>query len=131
MLDVEEKLNEFENCIRRFNKADEIIFMLLTNNKQSATLSGDFEKVRRIVHELKDESLSALYNKIMEKAKTSNLYSQLYPSDYFAFLQRVGTLLSEITIQTNAADISLREVLGLPSDMGLWGSKRWRPSGQL
>ena len=131
MSDVEEKLSTFENCIRRFNKVDEIIFMLLTINERGKTTCEDLVKVGGIVQELNDESLSSLYNRILEGVKVSGLYQPIHQNDYFGFLQHLGTLLNEVIIQANEADIALRSVLGLQSGSGLWGSKGWRPSGQL
>ena len=131
MSDVEEKLNTFENCIRRFNKIDEIIFMLLITNEHGKTTCDDLVKVGVIVQELNDESLSSLYNRILEGVMTSHLYQPIHPNDYIGFLQHLGTLLNEAIIQSNEADIALRGVLGLQSGSGLWGGKGWRPSGQL
>ena len=131
MSEVEEKLSNFENCIRRFNKVDEIIFMLLTINERGKTTCDDLVKVGGIVQELNDESLSSLYNRILEGVRTSGLYQPIHPNGFFSFLQRLGTLLNEVIIQTNEADIALRGVLGLQSGSGLWGGIGWRPSGQL
>jgi hypothetical protein len=131
MSDVEEKLNSFENCIRRFNKIDEIIFMLLITNEHSKTTGGDLVKVGVIVQELNDIRLSSLYNRILELEKMPHLYQSTRPNDYIGFLQHLGMLLNEAIIQANEADIALRGALGLQSRSGLWGGKGWRPSGQL
>jgi hypothetical protein len=131
MLEVENKLSEFENCIRRFNKADEIIFTLLTANARDTPSCNDLVKVEGNVQELHDESLLSLYNRILENLGTYSPYSQISQNHYFAFLQRLGMLLNEAITQANEADIALREAIGLQSDSGLWGGRDWRPSGQV
>jgi hypothetical protein len=131
MLEVEEKLAALENCVRRFNKIDEIIFMLLTTNEHGKATYDDLVKVGHIVQELNDESLSNTYNRTLESMKVTGLFQLIHPNGFFGFLQRLGTLLNEVIVQTNEADIALRNVLGLQSGSGLWGSKGWCPSGQL
>jgi hypothetical protein len=125
------KLGEFENCISRFNKADEIIFTLLISNERGMPNCNDLVKVGGNVHELHDEVLLRLYNRILQEMGSSSLYPKFHPNDYFAFIQRLGMLLNEAIIQANEADIALREVIGLQSDSGLLGGKGWCPSGQL
>ena len=131
MSEIEEKLNNLEDIIRRFNEADEIIFMLLTVNERGKTTSDDLAKVGNIVQKLNDESLSKIYGRILEGSKVSGLYQPIHPNDYFSFIQRLGALLIEATIQANKADIALRKALALDSLTGIWGSEEWRPSGQL
>ena len=131
MSEIEEKLNNLEEIIRRFNEADEIIFMLLTVNERGRTTGDDLAKVGNIVRKLNDESLSKIYSKIFEGSKVSGLYQPIHPQDYFSFIERLGALLIEATIQANNADIALRKALALDSLTGIWGSKEWCPSGQL
>jgi hypothetical protein len=87
--------------------------------------------VGNIVQKLNDESLSKIYGKILEGSKLSGLYQPIHPKDYFSFIERLGALLVESTIQANKADIALRKTLALDSLTGIWGNKEWRPSGQL
>lgn len=131
MAGLEERLIDLENCIRRFNKVDEIIFMLLTNNGHRMTTSDDLEKLRSVVHEVNDENLSSFYNRILKEVRMSSVFPTVRINDYFVFLQRLGTLLNELTVQANETDIALREIMGLPADTGIWGGKGWHPSGQL
>lgn len=100
-------------------------------NELGKMACNDLVKVGSIVKELNDESLSIQYNRILEGVRTSGLYQPIYPNDFFSFLQRLSTLLNEVIIQANEADIALRGVLRLQSGSGLWGGIGWRPSGQL
>ena len=130
MSDIEEKLKTLENIIIRYNIADEIIFILLTSNERGNITRDDQVKVGGMVHGLNDEILSNLYDRILESGRMPGLYQPIQPNDYFAFIQRLGTLLIEATIQANEADIALRKAIGLNSVIGIWGKKEWCPSGQ-
>lgn len=105
--------------------------MLVTTNEGGKTTYDDLAKVGIIVQELNDESLSNTYDRILETMKTTSLYQTIHSNGFFSFLQRLGTLLKDVIVQTNKADIALRGVLGLQSGAGLWGGIGWYPSGKL
>lgn len=115
MLDVEKKLRIFEDCFRRFIKTDEIIFVLLTVCESDKVNNLNLAIMDNNVQELNDENLSNLYQRIQEDMKSIGLYQPVRSSSYYGFLQRLGALLKETTIQAKEADIALREAIGLQS----------------
>jgi len=128
MTELEVKTRTFEYHIKRFNKADEIVFMLLTANSQLKPLIDDFVKLEAPIKDVDDEILTGLYKKLLVDVKGHNSYPGSIPAIYYSFLQRLGTLLVEITIQINEADIALREAIGIQPFTGIWGDKGWYPS---
>jgi hypothetical protein len=130
--DAEVKLDAIEGSIRRFNRANEIVFILLTANERGVTLYDSLIKVENIVKGLNDELLSSLYSRLFEGKRTFvPKYQQIRQIDYSAFLQRLGMLLYEIIVEVNEADIALKEAIGLEAVIGVWGGKDWRPTGEL
>ena len=127
MPEIEAKLDYLENSIRLSNKALEILFFLLTAEERGQTLYNSLTKVESIVEDLNDEPLLNLYREIFRSYRISASYQQIHPDDYFAFLQRLSTLINEAAAKANEADIALREVIGLQSVMGIWGGRGWRP----
>ena len=127
MINVEEKTLAFEYQIKRFNKADEIVFMLLTANSQIKPLLDDIAKLERAVKDVDDENLTELYDKLLVDVKRHKAFPGSVPVSYYSFVQRLGTLLVEITIQINEADIALREAIGIQPSTGIWGDKGWSP----
>ena len=127
MIEAEAKLNELEDSIRQLRKAFNVLFFLITTDERGQTLYASLKKVEPLVWELNDERLTNLYNKIFAVFLTGIPHQQIRPDDYFAFLQRLGSLPNETTVQANQADIALRETIGLQSAMGIWGGKEWHP----
>jgi hypothetical protein len=128
MADKEAKLDYLENSIRLCNKAFEILFFLLTAEERGQTLYNSLTKLEGIVKDLNDECLLNLYHELFKSWRISTPYQQIHPDDYFAFLQRLGTLINEAAAKANEADIALREVIGLQSVIGIWGGRGWRPN---
>jgi len=127
MINVEEKTRALEYQIKRFNKADEIVFMLLTTNSQLEPLSDDIAKLELAVKDVDDEVLTELCSKLSVDVKRHKAYPGSMPVSYYSFVQRLGTLLVEITIRINEADIALREAIGIQPSTGIWGDKGWSP----
>lgn len=129
---AEAKLDSIESGIRRFNRANEIVFILLTANERGATLYDSLVTVENIVKGINDAILSDLYNRLFEgRSSFIPKYQQIRQIDYSAFLQRLGMLLYEIIVEVNKADIELKNAIGLPSSKGVWGGIDWHPTGQL
>jgi hypothetical protein len=129
---IEAKLDALENSMRRSNKAFYILFFLITTDERRQTIYESLKKSEDLVKELNDEHLLNLYDKLFSGVRTPNPnYQHFHPDDYFSFLQRLGTLVNEISIQANEANIALREAIGLQSVIGIWGGRGWQPSRQL
>jgi hypothetical protein len=129
MPNTEAKLYILENSIRQLNKAFNILFFLITTDERGETLYKSLRKVEEMVKDLNDEHLINLYDKLFEGFLTGVPHQQIRPDDYFGFLQRLGTLVNESSVQANKAEIALREAIGLQSVVGIWGGRGWHPSG--
>ena len=130
MIEAEAKLDELEDSIRQLRKVFNILIFLITTDQRGQTLYASLKKVESLVQDLNDECLTNLYNKIFAVFLTGIPHQQIRPDDYFAFLQRLGSLPNETTVQANNADIALREIIGLQSVVGIWGGREWRPQSQ-
>jgi hypothetical protein len=128
MADTEAKLDYLETSIRLSAKAFEIIFFLMTTEERGQTLYNSLIKVESTVKDLNDTFLLNLYHGLFNNLHIGTPYQQIHPDDYFAFLQRLNTLITEAAAKANEADIALRETIGLQSVTGIWGGRGWRPS---
>lgn len=129
---IEAKLDAVENSIRRFNKENEILFILLTANERGTTLYDSLINVGDIIRGLNDEHLTDQYNRLFDGVKTFvPQCQQIRQVDYSAFLQRLGMMLYETIVQINESDIALKKSAGLQADRGIWGREGWRPTGEL
>jgi hypothetical protein len=112
MQEIEAKLDILENSVRQSNKAFNILFYLITTDERGQTIYKSLKKVEEMVKDLNDERLLNLYNRLFAGVRTFNPnYQHFRPDDYFGFLQRLGTLVNETSVQANKANIALREVL--------------------
>ena len=130
MIEVEAKLDNLEDSVRQLRKEFNILIFLMTANERGQTIYESLKKVESLVQDLNDECLTNLYNKIFAVFLTGIPHQQIRPDDYFAFLQRLGSLPNEAIVQANEADIALREIIGLQSVIGIWGGREWRPQSQ-
>jgi hypothetical protein len=130
MIEAEAKLDELEDSLRQLRKVFNILIFLITTDQRGQTLYASLKKVESLVRDINDERLMDLYNQIFAVFLTGIPHQQIRPDDYFAFLQRLGSLPDETTVQANEADIALREIIGLQSVIGIWGSREWRPQSQ-
>ena len=130
MIEAEAKLDELEDSLRQLRKVFNILIFLITTDQRGQTLYASLKKVESLVRDINDERLMDLYYQIFAVFLTGIPHQQIRPDDYFAFLQRLGSLPDETTVQANEADIALREIIGLQSVIGIWGSREWRPQSQ-
>ena len=130
MIEAEAKLDELEDSLRQLRKVFNILIFLMTTDQRGQTLYASLKKVESLVRDINDERLMDLYYQIFAVFLTGIPHQQIRPDDYFAFLQRLGSLPDETTVQANEADIALREIIGLQSVIGIWGSREWRPQSQ-
>jgi hypothetical protein len=126
MIEAEAKLDELEDGVRQLRKVFNILIFLITTDQRGQTLYASLKKVESLVRDINDERLIDLYNQIFAVFLTGIPHQQIRPDDYFAFLQRLGSLPNETTVQANKADIALREIIGLQSVIGIWGGREWR-----
>ena len=127
MMEKEAKLDELEDSFRQLKKALDILFFLITTDERGQTIYDSLKKVGPLVRDLNDERLTNLYNKLFVVFPTGVPHQQFRPDDYLDFLQRLGSLSDETTVQANEADIALREIIGLQSVIGIWGGMEWLP----
>lgn len=130
MIEIEAKLDKLEDSVRKLRKEFNILFFLMTTDERGQTIYESLKKLEPLVWDLKDERLTNLYNKIFSVFLNGIPHQQIRSEDYFAFLQRLGSLPNETTIQANEADIALWEIIGLQSVTGIWGGREWHPLGQ-
>lgn len=127
MVFTESKLDKLEASVRLLKNASAILFMLITSDQRGQTIYDSLNKVDKLVKELNDQPLLNLYNKLLGVFLSGTPHQQIAPDDYFAFIQRLGTLLNQATVQANEADIAIREAIGFQSVIGVWGGRDWLP----
>jgi hypothetical protein len=97
-----------------------ILFSIVTADESGQTIYKSLKKAESMVKDLDDELLINRYNKIFSVFLSGVPHQQIAPDDYFAFLERLGTLLEEATAQSNGASIALRKAMGPESLIGKW-----------
>ncbi|OGN90302.1 MAG: hypothetical protein A2Z74_03630 [Chloroflexi bacterium RBG_13_46_9] len=127
MVFTESKLDKLEASVRLLKNASAILFMLITSDQRGQTIYDSLNKVDKLVRELNDQPLLNLYNKLLGVFLSGTPHQQITPDDYFAFIQRLGTLLNQAAVQANEADIAIREAIGFQSVVGVWGGRDWLP----
>lgn len=127
MVFTESKLDKLEASVRLLKNASAILFMLITSDQRGQTIYDSLNKVDKLVRELNDQPLLNLYNKLLGVFLSGTPHQQITPDDYFAFIQRLGTLLNQAAVQANEADIAIREAIGFQSVVGMWGGRDWLP----
>jgi hypothetical protein len=109
--------------------ASAILFIIVTTDERGQTIHESLKKVESMVNDLDDELLMNLYNKILSVFLSGIPHQQIAPDDYFAFLERLGTLLEKATAQANEAHVALREAIGPEPVIRVWeGRDRQRVS---
>ena len=127
MVFTESKLDKLEASVRLLKNASAILFLLITSDQRGQTIYDSLNKADKLVKELNDPPLSGLYNKLLGVFLSGTPHQQITPDDYFAFVQRLGTLLNDAAVQANEADIAIREAIGFQSVVGVWGGRDWLP----
>ena len=127
MVFTETKLDKLEASVRLLKNASAILFLLITSDQRGQTIYDSLNKVDKLVMELNDRPLLDLYNRLLGVFLSGTPHQQITPDDYFAFIQRLGTLLNQAAVQANEADIAIREAIGFQSVIGVWGGRDWLP----
>ena len=127
MVFTESKLDKLEASVRLLKNASAILFLLITSDQRGQTIYDSLNKVDKLVRELNDRPLLDLYNRLLGVFLSGTPHQQITPDDYFAFIQRLGTLLNQAVVQANEADIAIREAIGFQSVIGVWGGRDWLP----
>jgi len=127
MVFTESKLDKLEASVRLLKNASAILFLLITSDQRGQTIYDSLNKVDKLVMELNDRPLLDLYNRLLGVFLSGTPHQQITPDDYFAFIQRLGTLLNQAAVQANEADIAIREAIGFQSVIGVWGGRDWLP----
>ena len=99
--------------IKIMKNVSAILFVFATAGERGQMVYESLKKVKGIVKDVDDKSLTTLYNNIFEVFISGVPHQQISPDDYFAFLERLGALLEEAAAQAGEADASLREMLEL------------------
>jgi hypothetical protein len=120
MVYLQVKLDQLANSLRVMKNVSAILFVIVTTDERGQTFYNSLKKVEKTVKDLNDEILINLYNKIFRVFLSGTPHQQIIPDDYFAFVQRLGTLLDEATTQANEAHMSLREAIGPEAVIGRW-----------
>ena len=127
MADIEAKLDYLEDNIRTTNRAFGLVVFLMKAEERGQMLYHSLVQAEGTVKDFNDAPLTNLYTELFKSSRNPSPYQQIYPDDYFAFLQRLQRLIDEAAGKANEADIELREAIVLQSVIGIWGGKGWRP----
>ena len=120
---IQMKLDTLAVNLRVLKNASAILFIIATTDERGQMLYASLKKVEGMVKDIDDKMLMTLYNKIFRVFLSGVPHQQIIPDDYFAFLQRLGTLLDEATAQANEAHASLREAIRPETVIGSWGGR--------
>ena len=99
--------------IKIMKNVSAILFVFATAGERGQMVYESLKKVKGMVKDVDDKSLTTLYNNIFGVFLSGVPHQQISPDDYFAFLERLGALLEEEAAQAGEADASLREMLEL------------------
>ena len=113
------KLDKLAANQRVLKNVSAILFSIVTADEHNQTIYKSLKKAESTVKDLDDKLLINLYNKIFSVFLSGIPHQQIAPDDYFAFLERLGTLLEEATAQSNEAYVGLREAIGPESVVGM------------
>jgi len=120
MVFITMELDELAVNLRKLSDASAILFIIVNSDEQGQTIYQSLRKVEGLVNNLDDELLVNLYNKIFSVFLAGVPHQQIVVSDYFAFLQRLGTILDISTDQANKAHAVVREAISADSVLGKW-----------
>ena len=118
------KLEKLATSQRVMKNASAILFKLVTSDEHNQPIHESLKKTEGMVKELDDEILMKTYKKIFPVSLSGAPQRQIAIDDYFAFLERLGTLLEDATYRANEAYISIREAIGYDSVLGTWDGKK-------
>jgi hypothetical protein len=119
MISAQIKLDELATSLRQLKNASAILYIIVTSDERNQTVYQSLKKVEGLVEDLNDEYIIKLYNKVFDAFLSNVPQQQIVIDDYFSFLQRIGAILNDATIQANEAHIALREAIGNPV-IGSW-----------
>jgi len=118
------KLEKLATSQRVMKNASAILFKLVTSDENNQPIHESLKKTEGMVKELDDEILMKTYKKIFPVSLSGAPQRQIAIDDYFAFLERLGTLLEDATYRANEAYVSIREAIGYDSVIGTWDGKK-------
>ncbi|MDP2932004.1 MAG: hypothetical protein Q8O05_05850 [Chloroflexota bacterium] len=128
MADVKQIITRLEDAVKRLDRLAEVLFYITTIDERRSTLYDTLKLVEHQVVTLNDGVIHSLYERVLKTRDTYlPRYEQILQTDHNAFLKRLSELWSESAIESNEADIALKEALGLNASNGLWGPKGWHP----
>jgi len=119
MVSAQIKLDDLVTSLRQLKNASAILFIIVTADERNQTIYESLKKVESLVEDLNDGLLKKLYGKIFTVFLSKMPQQQIVIDDYFKFLQRLGTILNDATLQANEAHTALRETIGNPV-IGAW-----------
>jgi hypothetical protein len=118
MLYAQMKLGELAASQRVMKNASAILFAIVISDGRGRTIYESLKKTQGMIKDLDDPLLTKLYDKIFLVFRSGVPHQQIIPDDYFAFLERLGTLLKEAAAQADEAHIGLREAIKFESVIG-------------
>jgi len=120
MVYIQTELDELADNLRKLTNASAILFIIVNSDEQGQTIYQSLKKVEGMVNDLDDEQLVKLYNKIFSVFLAGVPHQQIVVSDYFAFLERLGTILDISTDRANKAHAMVREAVKSESVISKW-----------
>ena len=107
----EMKFNTLASSLKVLKNAAAILFNVATASEQGQMIYESLRKAEGLVRDIDDRRLSDLYKTVFGVFLSGVPQQQMIPDDYFAFLQRLGTLIEEASALANEAQLALREEL--------------------
>jgi hypothetical protein len=118
------KLEKLATSQRVLKNASAILYRIVTSDERNQPIHESLKKAEGIVKELDDELLTKLYKNIFPASLSGSPQRQIAIDGYFAFLERLGTLLEDATSHANEAYIAIREAIGYESIIGAWDGRK-------
>lgn len=105
MLDSELQLKCSENDQTLHKKLTEILLVLTSAEKEGQNLYGSLKQIGGVLHDLQDDNLSFLYERLLSGSQTESKRQQVWDDEYFAFVLLLCNLLYETRIKVNKDDL--------------------------
>ena len=98
---------------RLCNEVTEILQVLTNAEKQGQNLYSPLKQIEVILHDLQDEKLLTLYQRLLYGCKAATTHEQIWADYYFTFMLRLCILLNNTRTKVNQDGLTDNVILSL------------------
>ena len=111
--DTNVKSQCLETDKRLCNEITEILQVLTNAEKQGQNLYSPLKQIEVILHDLQDEKLLTLYQRLLYGFKAATTHEQIWADYYFTFMLRLCILLNNTRTKVNQDGLTDNVILSL------------------